>query len=57
MQLSDGSSLYAKLVVGADGGKSHARELAGIRTTATSGFIGTRDMFSGFRMNVFHLKS
>jgi len=57
MQLSDGSSLYAKLVVGADGGKSHARELAGIRTTATSGLIGTRDMFSGFRMNVFHLKS
>ncbi|XP_027926039.1 ubiquinone biosynthesis monooxygenase COQ6, mitochondrial-like isoform X3 [Vigna unguiculata] len=33
LQLSDGSSLYAKLVVGADGGKSHVRELAGIKTT------------------------
>ncbi|XP_020230251.1 ubiquinone biosynthesis monooxygenase COQ6, mitochondrial [Cajanus cajan] len=33
LQLSDGSSIYAKLVVGADGGKSHVRELAGIKTT------------------------
>ncbi|XP_027334727.1 ubiquinone biosynthesis monooxygenase COQ6, mitochondrial [Abrus precatorius] len=33
LQLSDGSSIYAKLVVGADGGKSHVRELAGFKTT------------------------
>ncbi|XP_019461268.1 PREDICTED: ubiquinone biosynthesis monooxygenase COQ6, mitochondrial-like isoform X2 [Lupinus angustifolius] len=33
LQLSDGSSIYAKLVVGADGGKSRVRELAGFRTT------------------------
>ncbi|KAK7293199.1 hypothetical protein RJT34_16062 [Clitoria ternatea] len=33
LQLSDGSSIYAKLVVGADGGKSHVRDLAGIKTT------------------------
>ncbi|KAK8684949.1 hypothetical protein V6N13_040963 [Hibiscus sabdariffa] len=33
LELEDGSSLYAKLVVGADGGKSRVRELAGIRTT------------------------
>ncbi|KAL2336762.1 hypothetical protein Fmac_011208 [Flemingia macrophylla] len=32
LQLSDGSSIYAKLVVGADGGKSHVRELMGIKT-------------------------
>ncbi|KAI4357012.1 hypothetical protein L6164_000991 [Bauhinia variegata] len=33
LKLSDGSSIYAKLVVGADGGKSLVRELAGFRTT------------------------
>ncbi|MED6194812.1 putative ubiquinone biosynthesis monooxygenase [Stylosanthes scabra] len=33
LQLSDGSSIYAKLVVGADGGKSRVRELAGFKTT------------------------
>ncbi|KAE8728052.1 putative acireductone dioxygenase [Hibiscus syriacus] len=33
LELEDGNSLYAKLVVGADGGKSRVRELAGIRTT------------------------
>ncbi|XP_057437158.1 uncharacterized protein LOC130729418 isoform X1 [Lotus japonicus] len=33
LQLSDGSSIYAKLVVGADGGKSRVRDLAGFRTT------------------------
>ncbi|GFY92851.1 FAD/NAD(P)-binding oxidoreductase family protein [Actinidia rufa] len=33
LELSDGSSLYAKLVVGADGSKSHVRELAGFKTT------------------------
>ncbi|GLU08728.1 hypothetical protein SLE2022_256230 [Rubroshorea leprosula] len=33
LELSDGNSLYAKLVVGADGGKSRVRELAGFRTT------------------------
>ncbi|KAE9592136.1 putative FAD-binding domain, ubiquinone biosynthesis hydroxylase UbiH/COQ6 [Lupinus albus] len=33
LQLSDGSSIYAKLVVGADGGKSRVRELAEFRTT------------------------
>ncbi|MBA0857525.1 hypothetical protein Goshw_013496, partial [Gossypium schwendimanii] len=33
LELEDGNSLYAKLVVGADGGKSRVRELAGFRTT------------------------
>ncbi|XP_019450069.1 PREDICTED: ubiquinone biosynthesis monooxygenase COQ6, mitochondrial-like [Lupinus angustifolius] len=33
LQLSDGSSIYAKLVVGADGGKSRVRELGGFKTT------------------------
>ncbi|KAJ8763915.1 hypothetical protein K2173_003697 [Erythroxylum novogranatense] len=33
LELSDGSSLYAKLVVGADGSKSQVRELAGFKTT------------------------
>ncbi|XP_024972574.1 ubiquinone biosynthesis monooxygenase COQ6, mitochondrial [Cynara cardunculus var. scolymus] len=33
LELSDGTNLYAKLVVGADGSKSHVRELAGIKTT------------------------
>ncbi|KAF9606316.1 hypothetical protein IFM89_024984 [Coptis chinensis] len=33
LELSDGQSLFAKLVVGADGGKSHVRELARIKTT------------------------
>nr|AKF43257.1 FAD/NAD(P)-binding oxidoreductase family protein [Pelargonium citronellum] len=33
LDLSDGSSLYAKLVVGSDGGKSRVRELAGFKTT------------------------
>ncbi|KAI3833755.1 hypothetical protein MKW92_017146 [Papaver armeniacum] len=33
LDLSDGNSIYAKLVVGADGGQSHVRELAGIQTT------------------------
>ncbi|KAJ1381746.1 Ubiquinone biosynthesis monooxygenase COQ6 [Sesbania bispinosa] len=33
LQLSDGSSIYAKLVVGADGGKSRVRELMGFKTT------------------------
>ncbi|XP_043719904.1 ubiquinone biosynthesis monooxygenase COQ6, mitochondrial isoform X1 [Telopea speciosissima] len=36
LDLSDGKSLYAKLVVGADGGKSRVRELAGIKTTGWS---------------------
>lgn len=36
MDLSDGNSLYAKLVVGADGGKSRVRELAGVKTTGWS---------------------
>ncbi|WCJ24226.1 Ubiquinone biosynthesis monooxygenase COQ6 mitochondrial [Euphorbia peplus] len=33
LELSDGNSLYAKLVVGSDGGKSQVRELAGFKTT------------------------
>ncbi|GAV82331.1 LOW QUALITY PROTEIN: FAD_binding_3 domain-containing protein, partial [Cephalotus follicularis] len=33
LELSDGESLYAKLVVGADGGKSQVRELAGFKIT------------------------
>ncbi|KAK6265967.1 hypothetical protein QUC31_016804, partial [Theobroma cacao] len=33
LELEDGHSVYAKLVVGADGGKSRVRELAGFRTT------------------------
>lgn len=33
LELEDGNNLYAKLVVGADGGKSRVRELAGFRTT------------------------
>ncbi|XP_077252733.1 FAD/NAD(P)-binding oxidoreductase family protein [Tasmannia lanceolata] len=33
LELSDGKSLYAKLVVGADGGKSRVREIAGLKTS------------------------
>ncbi|RVW91035.1 Ubiquinone biosynthesis monooxygenase COQ6, mitochondrial [Vitis vinifera] len=33
LELSDGNSLYAKLVVGADGAKSRVRELTGFKTT------------------------
>ncbi|XP_057772223.1 uncharacterized protein LOC130991831 isoform X2 [Salvia miltiorrhiza] len=33
LELSDGNSLYAKLVVGADGSKSRVKELAGISST------------------------
>ncbi|CAN0875549.1 Ubiquinone biosynthesis monooxygenase COQ6, mitochondrial [Linum grandiflorum] len=32
LEMSDGSSLYTKLVVGSDGAKSHLRSLAGFRT-------------------------
>lgn len=34
LDLSDGKSLHAKLVVGADGAKSRVREIAGVKTTA-----------------------
>ncbi|GFQ05712.1 ubiquinone biosynthesis monooxygenase coq6 [Phtheirospermum japonicum] len=33
LELNDGNSLYAKLVVGADGSKSRVKELAGINST------------------------
>ncbi|KAM7261473.1 hypothetical protein ACFE04_008840 [Oxalis oulophora] len=33
LELDDGNSLYAKLVIGADGNKSQVRELSGIKTT------------------------
>ncbi|XP_038978665.1 ubiquinone biosynthesis monooxygenase COQ6, mitochondrial-like isoform X1 [Phoenix dactylifera] len=33
LDLSNGKSLHAKLVVGADGAKSHVREIAGLKTT------------------------
>ncbi|KAL5996579.1 putative ubiquinone biosynthesis monooxygenase [Asimina triloba] len=33
LQLDDGNSLYARLVVGADGSKSRIREISGIKTT------------------------
>ncbi|KAG9151129.1 hypothetical protein Leryth_002697 [Lithospermum erythrorhizon] len=33
LELSDGKSLYARLVVGSDGSKSQVRQLAGIKTT------------------------
>ncbi|CAI0380359.1 unnamed protein product [Linum tenue] len=33
LEMSDGSSLYTKLVVGADGAKSQVRNLAGFKTT------------------------
>ncbi|KAB2632849.1 ubiquinone biosynthesis monooxygenase COQ6 [Pyrus ussuriensis x Pyrus communis] len=36
LDLIDGNSLYAKLVVGADGSKSRVRELAGFKTTGWS---------------------
>lgn len=36
LELSDGNSLCAKLVVGADGGKSHVRQLAGFKTIGWS---------------------
>ncbi|CAM8895024.1 unnamed protein product [Rhodiola kirilowii] len=51
LELSDGSSMYTKLVVGADGGKSRVRELAGLRTTGWSysqnAIICTRFLPSG----------
>ncbi|CAN6291166.1 unnamed protein product [Urochloa humidicola] len=33
LDLSDGRSLYSKLVIGADGSKSNVRQIAGIKTT------------------------
>lgn len=33
LELTNGNSLYSKLVVGADGSKSRVREIAGLRTT------------------------
>ncbi|CAL9754047.1 unnamed protein product [Musa acuminata subsp. burmannicoides] len=33
LELSDGQHIYSKLVVGADGAKSHVREMAGIKTS------------------------
>ncbi|AQK61732.1 uncharacterized isoform X1 [Zea mays] len=34
LDLSDGRSLYSKLVIGADGSKSNVRQIAGIKTTS-----------------------
>uniref|UniRef100_A0A8R7UAJ6 FAD-binding domain-containing protein n=1 Tax=Triticum urartu TaxID=4572 RepID=A0A8R7UAJ6_TRIUA len=36
LDLSDGQTLYSKLVVGADGSKSNVRQVAGIKTTGWS---------------------
>ncbi|KAI4964523.1 hypothetical protein ZWY2020_005556 [Hordeum vulgare] len=36
LDLSDGQTLYSKLVVGADGSKSNVRQIAGIKTTGWS---------------------
>ncbi|KAK9816974.1 hypothetical protein WJX72_007658 [[Myrmecia] bisecta] len=45
VQLDSGQTLHARLVVGADGGRSHIRSLAGLRTTGWSynqrGVVGT----------------